>query len=217
MTSYKIPLPNKGINTKNVTFSHLMASFLIIIMGAVTCMMIAVLGETPIITDNKYILQVAGIIYILIGIILLLVTIFANKKVILRQNSQKLRLLELIILAPVLIFSVIQGWNMPAIYAAVGIIGIIYANYSEKKGQIPKDVILDKEGVTLPNTKVGFLKWEEIKRLIIRHRILTVDCRNNKLFQIDIDENSNHLNVQEIEDFAIQLINESNIKKTQDW
>ena len=215
---FELPLLNNKKNKKkHSTFVHLMASFLLIIMGIVTCMMIAVLKDTVILIQNKSILLGVGVGYILFGIILLLITIFFNQKIADTATSNKLRIIEILVLLPTVIYSIINKWYVPAAYAGIGIAGIIYAYFWEQKQTIQQFVSVTESGVTIPNTKVGFLKWQEIKRLIYRNSILTVDCRNNKLYQLDIKNDEIAFNNDNFEQFCEELIQKHKDLVKKDW
>ena len=79
------------------------------------------------------------------------------------------------------------------------------------------DIIsIDEEGVSLPTTKVGYLKWDAIQRLIIKHRILTLDAYGNKLYQLDLEKDQ-ELNIEEIEAYSMQRIKEEKKLIKNDW
>ncbi len=217
MPDYQIQLNNKGINKRNVTFSHLMAAFLLIIMGGVAATIIRTLSETAAAITNSNIFYAVAAVYIISGLAILFITIKFNKKITtIKSFSTKLRLFEIIILAPILIYCLIKQWYVPAAWAGIGVIGILYAFYYENTSVKPAIVHITDKGVNLPNTKVGFLEWEKILRLIIRHQILTVEAIGNKLYQLDLEKNQN-LPVSEIETYAMQRIKEEKKIIKNDW
>lgn len=217
MPDYQIKLNNKGINKRNVTFSHLIAAFLLIIMGAVSATIIRTLSETKAAVNDSNIFYVVSVLYILSGIAILFITIKFNKKITTNKSfSTKLRIFEIVILAPIFIYCLIKQWYVPSAWAGIGVLGILYAFYYENAAIKPAIVHINEKGVELPNTKVGFLAWQNILRLIIRHQILTVEAVGNKLYQLDLAKEQN-LPVNEIEAFAQKRIKEDKKIIKNDW
>lgn len=217
MSNYQIRLNNKGVNKRNVTFSHIMAAFLLIIMGAVAATIIRTLSETAAAVMEANIYYATAIIYVVSGLVILFLIIKFNEKIINNKAfSTKLRIFEIAILAPVLIYCLYKEMYVPAAWAGVGVMGILYAFYYENAAIKPSIVNIDHKGVSLPNTKVGFLVWESVLRLMIRHRILTIEAGGNKLYQLDLDKDQD-IPVSEIEAFAQKRINEEKKTIKNDW
>ena len=185
MAPFQIELKHKGVNKKNVTFSHLMSAFLLIIMGAVAFVMVSLLGLTAAKSNIEIGVKVVSVCYITLGLIILYITISHNKKIIQEKNSQRLRWVEIGLLLPIAAFCIYKQWYVPAAYSAIGLLGILYASYYEKNAGKAQLVVVDDKGVHLPKQKTPFLPWEKVQRLILRHQILTVEAIGNKLHQLD--------------------------------
>lgn len=217
MSQFQLEQKYQGINKRNVTFSHLMAAFLLIIMGAVSATIIRALAETNANIANSKIFYIVSSVYIICGLIILFITIKFNKQIISKKsNSTKLRTFEILLLAPIFIYCVIQKWYVPAAYAGIGILGILYAYIYEYKSVQVKKIVIDEKGVNLPTSKVGFLAWDGILRLIVRHQILTIEANGNKLYQIDLAKNEN-INTEELEAYALKRIKEEKKLIKNDW
>jgi hypothetical protein len=214
---YQLALNNKGINKKNVTFSHLMAAFLLIIMGGVSMGIIRTLADTKASVAQPFYFYAVSIAYILVGIIILFITIKFNRQITTQKNkSTVLRIFELLMLSPVLLYCLLKEWYVPAAWAGVGIAGILYAFYYENTAAKPQLVSIQNEGIHLPTTKVNHLKWGQVLRLIIRHNILTIEAVGNKLYQLDLKKDQN-LDIEAIELFAANRIKEEKKIIKNDW
>src|SRR5690606_28436247 len=119
-------------------------------------------------------------------------------------------------LSPTLIYCLLKEWYVPAAWAGVGILGILYAFFYENSAEKPKIVTLQNDGVSLPTTKVNHLKWSQILRLIVRHNILTIEAVGNKLYQLDLNKGQ-QLDISAIEAFAAQKIKEDKKVIKNDW
>ena len=217
MSSYQLKLNNKGINKRNVTFSHLMAAFLLIIMGAVRATIIKALAETKAaLVKSDIFFGVSGT-YDLAGIIILFITIKYNKQITQkRSNSTKLRIFEILLLLPILIYCLMEQWYVPAAYAGIGIFGILYAFYYEFSSVKDKIVTIDDKGINNPQARTNFLAWEKVLRLIVRHQILTIEAQGNKLYQYDLQAGQS-IDVASIEAFAAKRIKEEKKVIKNDW
>src|SRR5690606_37671451 len=134
-------------------------------------------------------LNIVGIAYAVTGFGLILASVFFNKRLI--QNPAAnfiLRWAELLLMLPVLSYTIWQQWYLPAAWSAAGVVAVTLAMYFETASHKPKHIRIDNDGVLLPRPGRNMLiQWQDIQRLIIKHNIITIDCRNNKLFQYYIN------------------------------
>ena len=218
MNTYQLYLQTKGINKRNVTFSHLMAAFLLIIMGAVSFVIIALLGQTKAGAPeaDAVLYKSVSAIYVAAGIILLALTIGINKKIVQKKNSTVLRVIEVAMLLPVCIFCINKAWYVPAAFSGIGILGILYAFYYENAAEKPSIVTVNEEGIAIPNHRTSFISWDKVLRLIVRHRILTIEVTGNKLFQLDLSADQ-QLTTTDIETFALEQIKSNKKIIKNDW
>ncbi|RQO30233.1 hypothetical protein DBR32_11690 [Taibaiella sp. KBW10] len=195
-----------------------MAAFLLIIMGAVSFIIMALLGETKaaVVSSEAILYRTVSAIYIVSGILILFITIRFNKKITIPKNSTKLRIAEIVMLLPVSIFCFTKAWYVPAAFSAVGIFGILYAFLYENTAAKPNIVQISKDGITIPNHKTSFLSWDKVLRLIVRHQILTIEVTGNKLFQLDLSSDQKP-DVESIESFALIHIKENKKVIKNDW
>jgi hypothetical protein len=68
-------------------------------------------------------------------------------------------------------------------------------------------VVISPDKVLYPSFPVKRIKWNYLNNLVLKDRILTIDFKNNKLIQQDIDVKSYSINEQEFNDFCRQHLN----------
>lgn len=73
----------------------------------------------------------------------------------------------------------------PAGYGWVGILYLI-AGLLEKQAKVPQELGFDKEGITTNSLIVKHYPWSELQNVLIKDNLLTIDFKNNKLFQKEI-------------------------------
>ena len=61
--------------------------------------------------------------------------------------------------------------------------------------------------IIYPTTIPKKILWEEISNVILRDGILTIDLKNNKILQQDLDDSSSEINEPEFNDFCRQQLN----------
>lgn len=66
--------------------------------------------------------------------------------------------------------------------------GILYilAALLEKQAKFPQEIGFDNEGLTVNSIPVRHITWSELSNVVIRDNLLTVDFKNNKLYQKEI-------------------------------
>lgn len=210
---YQIVLEGKQIKRNQVTGMHLMAGFLLIAMGLFTWLV-----PNSVKQKEFDFLNYAGLVIALIGLIIVFVCIFFNKKIIQTKANLALRLLEISSLALILFYSLYQKWYLPAGYSAVALLGIILAFYWEKTGKRNKIARFTDQGIHIPGLgKNTDLPWQAIRQILLRHNILTVDCRDNKLYQLLLAQEQSIINKDEFETYCrFQIEAKKHLLKT-DW
>lgn len=196
-TSFSLFILQNKLKRNQVTALHLMVGFLLIVMGWVTWLV-----PVSIKSIRYAFLDTISLVYIAFGGFLLFVSVFLNKKIIQGKSNLLIRLLEVIALLPVLIYSLVQHWYLPAAYSTAAFIGVAFAYLWEKSAGKKAQVTIDETGVHLPYFNGKTIRWPEVERFIIKYGILTVDCRDNHLYQYEIqaitpDLASNILNFTE--------------------
>ncbi len=127
----------------------------------------------------------------------------------------KFNLICISLIASRLIYTLIMASKKPVIYhggalllAAIGWVmqpkwGIFFsflylvAAILEKQAKIPLEIGVDETGLTFNSLPKKRVAWSELNNVLIKDSIITVDYKNNKLLQKDIDEEvSNELETE---------------------
>jgi hypothetical protein len=209
--SFSLSILQNKLKRNQVTALHLMVGFLLIVMGFVTWLVPGSLKRI-----EYAFLDTISLIYIAFGCFLLLVSVFFNKKIIQGKSNLFIRFLEVLALLPILIYSLMQKWYLPAAYSTAAFIGIAFAYLWEKSAGRKVQVVVTDTGVHLPYFSGKTLKWPEIERFIIKHGVLTVDCRDNHLYQYEIQATDPRI-IASILTFAEQNIARSKHLYDTDW
>ncbi len=210
---YQIVLEGKQVKKNQVTGMHLMAGFLLLVMGFLTWIVPNTLKQQEFDFLNK-----AGMAYSLLGLVIIIICIFFNKKIIQSPANFGLRILELFSLAPILIYSLLQKWYLPAAYSSAALIGIILAFYWERNGKKNRVAAFNDKGVFIPGLgRKSELPWQDITRVLLRHNVLTVDCKDNKLFQLNLERRQDAVNREEFEAYCKIQIEAKNHLYNANW
>jgi len=210
---YQIILEGKQIKRNQVTGMHLMAGFLLIVMGMLTWLV-----PNSVKQQEFDFLNYAGLAYALFGLVIVVVCIGFNKKIIQTKANLVLRFLEVISLGAILAYALFQKWYLPAGYSAAALLGIVLAFYWEKTGKQNRIASFTDDGVRIPGLgKKSETAWQDIKRIILKHDILTVDFKDNKLYQLQLATQKEELNKDEFETYCHFQIEAKNHLHKQDW
>lgn len=175
-----------------------MAGFLLIVMGLLTWMVPDSVKQK----DFSF-LNYAGLAYAFFGLFVVIVSIFFNKKIIQTRANLILRFLEICSLLPILIYSLYQSWYLPAVYSTAALIGILLAFYWEKAGKQNRLATFNDNGVQIPGLgKNSELPWQAVKQVLLRHNILTLDCMDNKLYQLTVSKQQTSIDKAAFEIFC---------------
>lgn len=175
-----------------------MAGFLLLVMGLVTWLV-----PNQVKQETFDFLNYAGLGYAFFGLLLILISIFLNKKIIQGKGNFVLRTLELIAFATIVTYSLYQRWYLPAAYSGAALIGIVLAYYWERSGHKNRLAMFSDAGVRISGLgSKSQMSWQDLNRIMLRHRILTVDCRDNKLFQLEIESLPAHFNPEDFEAYC---------------
>ena len=126
--------------------------------------------------------------------------------------------LEIIILILMLIYSAYKKWYLPVGYSSTALIGIILAYYFEKNNKKDKIASFNEKGIKIPGLgRHSNAPWSEIKNIILKNNILTIDFRNNKLYQAQLSKNNSLLDHNEFIQFAKDKISKNEKNYREDW
>lgn len=202
----------KKVKNNQVTALHLMVGLLLFILGLVTWAVPSTLK-----TKEYLFLDQLGLFYSLFGIVIILISIFFNKKIIQTKKSDVLRILEIIALSTISIYSFYKNWYLPGVYTITALIAIAFAYFWEKKYREDQLLTFTNDGVLLPTfLKNKIINWEDINNIIIKHKVLTIDCKDNKLIQYTISQDYQYTN-EELNHYISRNLEEKAHLYKKDW
>ena len=87
-------------------------------------------------------------------------------------------------------------------------IAIVYliAAVFEKQSQIPIEIGLDASGITFNHFPQKFYAWEKIQQVIIKDGLVTIDYKNNRIFQKELDSATTKEEEAEVNEFCKQFL-----------
>ncbi|QES87425.1 hypothetical protein [Rhizosphaericola mali] len=85
-------------------------------------------------------------------------------------------------------FFAAMGWLLAPIHKIV--IGVLYivAGLLEKQVKFPEEIGVDASGILINSLPKKHVEWKDLKNLMIKDNILTIDYKNNKIFQKEIQD-----------------------------
>lgn len=210
---YQILLESKQLKRNQITGMHLMVGFLLIGIGMVTWMV-----PDDVKQPALHFLNYFGLMYALLGFAIILICILFNKKIIQTKANAVIRIIEIIALLLMLAFSVYKKWYLPIGYSSVALTGIIITYLLEKNHKKDKKAIFNEKGIKIPGLRRhSNAPWSEINNIILKNNILTIDFRNNKLYQAHLSKNNTELNRQDFILFAKEQISNNSANYKEDW
>lgn len=210
--SFKVKVFHNKIKNNQVTALHLMVAFLFMVLGLFT-----VIVPDTIKTLQFLYLENIGWLYFCFGILLLIISIFYNKKIIQTKKSRILRIIEIIALGIIIIYALFHKWYLPASYCFAALIGVGFSYLWEKQALKELNIQFSEKGVVIPkiwtNKKIN---WQDIKNIILKHNVITIDCKDNKLIQYNINSLYEKSAV-EIENYTDEKIKNNAHLYQEDW
>lgn len=146
-----------------------------------------------------------GAALFIIGILLIVLTMVKNRSVLTRKVNMPLRIIEFLVSTSILALSAKEWWKFPlGIFSVLSLV-LLFSLFWERNAGRPFQVIIDEAGVAIP-TQAGkkLLTWTEIEQVLLRYGVLSIDCVDNRLFQLDIRKND--ANTQEVETYCAAMI-----------
>ncbi|PSK94368.1 hypothetical protein [Taibaiella chishuiensis] len=211
--NYTLPVEGSRVKRNQVTGMHLMAGLLLVVMGLLTWAVPNQVKQAEFAFLNQ-----AGIAYAIFGVLLLIITIFFNKKIVQTKAGLVLRIIEILALLPIFIYALQNKWYLPATYSGATLAGILFAYFWEKSGTKPRYIFIDKNGINLQQF-AGSKKiaWPDVTRVLLRHHILTIDCRDNRLMQYKVLPEQLSIEKESFEQNCAQLIRDHEHLHQKDW
>lgn len=79
----------------------------------------------------------------------------------------------------------------------------------ERQSHIPVEIGIDKDGITLNHFPVKFYNWQLIERCIVKEGIMTIDYKNNKLYQRHIATDISAEDETELNNYCLSCIRQA--------
>lgn len=209
---YRIPILRTKIKKKHMTSMHLIAGFMAILLGAL------ILAVPPIMQLNFTVIRIPlGILSIITGVIFIIVTIIANKKLANKKNNTILRVTELALFLVLISYTLLNTWWMHLAYATIGLLAIAITYFLELTAHKPEYITINETGVHMKKWKTKTIDWAEIKNFLIRHGNVTINLNNNTLYQFPAYDIKNINDKDEAEKFAKEKIEANKHRYQADW
>jgi len=197
---YKIELTEEKIMPHQVTTLHLINGLAYIVAGSI-------------INAYNFEIRYWGLALLVTGLFLLIATIFRNKWIQKPKVNVAFRMIELLIGACFVSYSLFQNWKFPAIIFGVLAAATAFAIFWERTSNKKQYIVIDNEGLQLPvSARSRFIQWWEAEQVLLKFGTLSIDCLDNRLYQWNIIDND--LNVDEIEIFCRKAIADNIDKRT---
>jgi hypothetical protein len=175
---FDLPVTGEKVKPQQVTALHLFSGLAFIGTGAIICI-------------YNYEIPEWGAAILVVGILLVWLTIFRNKWITLKHINRYVRLAELLVSVAIAALSFYEQWKFPSGIFSVLSAAIIFSLYWERDAGQQLYVQIDEQGVRMPITsRRRFIAWHEIEQIMLKYGVLSVDCLDNKLVQVDVSGNT---------------------------
>ena len=78
----------------------------------------------------------------------------------------------------------------------------IISAFLEKQIKFPKEIGLDNDGLTFNSLPKKFVQWSAVSNAVLKDGLITIDYKNNKLFQKEIQEQVSAETEKEFNEFC---------------
>ncbi|MCF8449611.1 MAG: hypothetical protein K9G49_07035 [Taibaiella sp.] len=171
---FDLPVTGEKVKPQQVTALHLFCA-------------LAFVGTGAIIVVYNYEIPRWGGAILVAGITLFVITIFRNKWIVGKKANRMVRIAELLIAGSIAALSFAEQWKFPMGIFSVLTAAILFSLYWERDAGQQLYVHIDEKGVHMPVTsRKRFIAWSEIDQVLLRYGVLSVDCLDNKLYQVDV-------------------------------
>jgi hypothetical protein len=210
--SYQVPIVRTRIKKKHITSMHLISGFMFVLIGAVTLAI-----PSSIKANLVDVLNIISGAYIGLGILIVSITIIFNKALANKNKNFLLRLIEIIGFGIIATVCILYLWWMPFVYALIGIITVSITYYLELNAHQPEYIHITENGIYLKRLNKKHIEWSEVKNLLIRHGNITINLKNNTLYQYNAYNFKDIQNKEAIELFAQTQIDSNAHKYIAEW
>lgn len=190
---YEFILKKKTVKRNQVTAFHIIAALILIIIGFIT--VITPFSLNIFNAGKEYTTQVhfgmvnyIGLLFAIIGIFILIVSIFFNKRYIQKRNNLIIRIIEIICFTIILGYCLLQKYYLPAAYSAAALIGIILAYFIENADQRVITIEISESSIRMKSKlKESNWEWHQLENFILKHNVITLHTTEKKMYQFIIE------------------------------
>jgi hypothetical protein len=98
------------------------------------------------------------------------------------------------------------GWLLQPGWELVS--GIYFlAAILEKQAKFPREIAFDEEEIVVNSLPKKYYSWQDLNNVVIKDGILTIDFKNNKLIQKEIESDTSAKEEQEFNEFCVGRLN----------
>lgn len=137
-----------------------------------------------------------------------------------RKNQPALRLVEGVVLTLGAVVFIRNGWVAPAaLFGVLGVLVFLIHGLETAAGTRRSTLVIDDAGVHRPfSLRTRHLAWHELKAVLLRRGILTIDCLDNRLYQYQVPQAGTANDAASFEAWCAERIRESAPKRSKsDW
>ncbi len=124
----------------------------------------------------------------IMGMMLLILMLIRNRWIRRSRVNGILRLAESGVMGCFAVFAGFQGWWPAMLTLGVMTLVLVFAYRQEQPGHKPsRHILISESGVRIPGKWGGrLLEWPEIENLIYRHGVFTLNLRDGRLHQFEV-------------------------------
>ncbi|GAA4459772.1 hypothetical protein GCM10023093_01360 [Nemorincola caseinilytica] len=202
---FDLPIRGDKVKPQQVTALHLFCS-------------LAFIGTGAIIYVYNFQITYWGLALLLAGLLMAALTVGRNKWVTSRYVNVAFRVIELLISLSMLTLSLIEQWKFPIGIFSVLSAAIAFSIFWERGAGQQLYIRIDEGGLRMPVTsRRRSIPWQDVERVLLRYGILSIDCTDNKLYQVEVSDTSG-IDIEVFEAFCNARIAEGIEKRPKnDW
>ncbi|RYZ56122.1 MAG: hypothetical protein EOP49_01180 [Sphingobacteriales bacterium] len=189
--NFKIPLVEERVKRKHEVTLHLIVAFTLLATGSfllITQFLLNSLSGTQRTAIIPFTLPAAaGAVIILAGLALVGVLVFRNHLVTDRKTGAAIKTAQLITLIVFCAFAFSYRFFIPGTIYCLIALSLVFSFLWEYTAEDQLYLTVDDKGIRLPvSSRKRLLRWGEIKQVMLKFGIITIDCNDNRLFQWNI-------------------------------
>ncbi len=215
--NFELILKGERVKPHQSTGLHLLVALAIMMSGAITFFLyklfkVQIAGNMNTALEQ---LKWAGLLIVLTGLVLLALIIFKNKWLLKKKVNAIIRIVELAWMLFFTLFSITEHIIIPAFTYGILAVTVVLALIWENTGGAQL-VAINEEGIKLPvAVRTRLIAWPEIEKVLLRYNVLTIDCLDKKLLQLDVK--APVFNSDNFEQYCDTKIEEGKKKRHEEW